>query len=168
MPTASPAPNAASLVLYEGEYEYLHPDLDAAYITGTAVDVAGILRDDRTAEVAYQPGDHTYYGIVIVPLRTLHRAKPRVTDHEWDAHGVRGMLDEARANPDLTGLARINSMPHRRDAYLVCNTVAGRLFPVILDDQLASWYVGENLDYTMTSAVSVTVLLRAIAVELAS
>src|SRR4051812_17808853 len=69
--------------------------LDYGYIESSAEEVARALRRGRPVEIAFQPGDGTFYGLVFTPLGIspqLETAAPRVKDGlEWDRHACKGV-----------------------------------------------------------------------------
>lgn len=153
MTTASAGP----IVTYETEARLQNPDLDLAYIEDVASDLAAALHGGQPAEVAYQPGDGTFYGLVFTPLRRLATARPRVKDGvQWDRRSCRGMLSGGRGDSgdkyDPTG-------------YLVSH-VENVAYPVRLGGRdgrdLAADYVGEHWNCRGESAVSLAILFRAV------
>ena len=162
-------PLPASIVLYDGEADYQHPDLDLLYIDGVAADVAATLHDRECAEVCYQPGDGTRYGLVFVPLRSLVPARARVKDgQEWDRHSCGGMVDASAARINFA--ADINRLPYLENGYLVAR-VEGGAYPIRLGGRgsrpdIVMPYVAEHWSAHGASAVSIAILLRAISVHL--
>lgn len=162
-------PLPSSIVLYDGEADYQHPELDLLYIDGVAADVAATLHDRECAEVCYQPGDGTRYGLVFVPLRSLVPARARVKNgQEWDRHSCGGMIDTTEAR--IHGLADINRLPYLANGYLVAR-VEGNAYPVRLGGRgprpdIVMPYVAEHWGAHGVSAVSVAILLRAVSVHL--
>lgn len=156
-----------SIETYEAEARYTDPDLDYEYIDAAAQDIARSLRSGRPAEVAYQPGDGTFYGLVFVTLTDLVRARPRfVEGRPWDACAVRGMLgsilDPMLADEDA--VVELNLRKYVTNGYLV-SWVEHGCYPLRLGDgrgTLASDYVGEHFQTSETSAASLAILFRAI------
>lgn len=152
-------------LFYESEKQWRHPNLDLPYVLGVATDLAELL-EDGAAEVAYQPGDGTFYGLVFLPLLNMAPARPRVVDGiEWETRAIRGMFrgDGKRAHfEDLEPLA------YDPDGYLVA-WVEHAVYPLSLArgrSDLAATYVAEKFNTTLTSAVSLAVLFRALAAKL--
>lgn len=156
----------ATIIVPDGEIEYRHDDLDLAYIDGLAADLARILTAGDVAEAAYQPGDGTLYGIVIVPLSTLHAGQPRVYQGQvWQRHAVSGMK---RPGGDDGG---DGSAFYEDGGHLLCFSEK-HCYPVWLapgeERSLAAGYLAGHLDLPPASAVSVAILLRAICVHMGS
>lgn len=163
-----------SIHILEVESRYVDPGLDFDYIDGVARDVAaalsGAVLSRRPCEVAYQPGDMTFYGLVFLPLGMLATARPRVSDgRPWDAHAVRGMLDSNRAAIGQldAGQVGMNALPYRSDGVLVCWLERG-CYPLRFGNDrsaVSSDYVAEHFSAEkigLTSAVSLALLFRAI------
>jgi hypothetical protein len=139
-------------LMYDTEREWTDEHLDLPYIADVAEDVARALRGGKPAEVAYQPGDGTSYGLVFTPLSALERARPRVKDgRPWNANAVSGMGYPA----------------YEPGGYLVSH-VENVAYPVRLGDRgvLSASYIEEHWKLPLASAVSVALLLRAISAHL--
>lgn len=150
-----------SIDIYNSEREYMHDGLDLAYIAATAKEGAKILATD-VLEVAYQPGDGTYYGLVIVPLASLVHTQPRVKKGIfWQRHAVHGQMRRGAEDrePGVDFYAD--------NSYLVC-WVENTCYPLRLGDHddLAASYIDEKWKLGPTSAVSVALFLRALSYEL--
>lgn len=140
----------ASIITYETEDPFLHPDLDYDYIDGVAEDIARALRNSFSIDTAYQPGDGTFYGLAFTPLRTIVQARPRTKDgREWEILSCRGVSDGNRYEPTAVLVSWVEN-----GAYPI--RLGGRT------SDLAASYVGEHLGTKGTSAVSISILLRAI------
>ncbi len=150
----------ASIQLYDTEREYLDPDLDFPYIDEAARDAAYFLADEAPVEVNYQPGDGTRYALVLVPLRSLFSARPRVKDGtSWGRHSIDGMGHRPAVAP---------ADYYDPNGYLV-TWVANASYPFRLggrDGHLAASYVTEHMKTTMTSGCSIALLLRSISYHL--
>jgi hypothetical protein len=149
-------------LIYEAErdLDWVHPDLDLDYIEGVGSDVAAALQADEIPEVAYQPGDGTFYGLVFVPLRLLVPARPRVKDgRTWESHAIRGMLAHSFIGPPLA----INALEYRRDGYLIVWNERSA-YPLHLGDRgfLAASYVAEHWNTSSVSAHSLALLFRTV------
>jgi hypothetical protein len=146
--TETTAPPSIEIYEVEQQQGWVHDELDLGYIDQAARDIAESLARDVPAEVAYQPGDGTFYGLVIVPLRILETARPRVVNGvEWDRHACRGMGAE-----------------YERTGYLVAH-VDHRSYAIRLGGRMgdiASSYIAEHWDLPLVSACSVAILLRAV------
>lgn len=141
-----------SIDIWDSEASLVDPELDLMYVDRVALDIAAILECGDVAEAAYQPGDGTFYGIVLVPLRSLFAARPRVKDgRTWQQHAVSGM--GATGQPGYV-----------HDGYLL-TLVENVSYPIRLGNRgrdLAADYIAEHWKLPGASAVSVVLLLRAI------
>jgi hypothetical protein len=151
----------ASITIYDAERAYADDRLDFAYIDEVACEAAYYLEDATPTEVNYQPGDGTRYPLVIVPLRALFSAPPRVVDGTaWGRHAVDGMgHSPAVAAADY----------YDPTGYLV-TWVGHASYPFRLGERgnvLAADYVDEHMGKPgAASAVSLAVLFRAISYHL--
>lgn len=152
----------ASITQYETEAAYTDPELDYAYIDGVASDISYALRRGASAETAYQPGDGTRYGLVLAPLATLVRVRPRIVDgRAWDSAAVSGMSGGPQPGDTIETL---NLRPYDQNGYLL-SWLEHASYPIRLGDRhniLAASYIEEHWKTTTTSAVSIALLLRAI------
>lgn len=143
-------------LIYDRERDlgWVHPDLDLEYIEGAGADIASILLDDGAcAEIAYQPGDGTFYGLVFVPLRSLVPARPRVKDGRvWEQRAARGMFDDA-----------VGHKQYNQQGYLVA-WVENAVYPIHLGDRgvIAANYVAEHWNTSPCSAHSLALLFRTV------
>lgn len=137
-----------SILLFDHDHDYCRPELDFEYIDASARELAASLRTRVLAtEIAYQPGDGTFYGIVFTPLAGLITAPPRIKDGvEWDRHAVRG-LDYEDGNV-LVSLLDYAAYPL---------ALAGR------QRDIAANYVAECSNVSLASGVTLALLFRAMA-----
>lgn len=140
---------------WEGEERYYHEDLDLGYIAGAGFDLARALSRGTAAEIAYQPGDGTFYGLVFVPLAYVETAAPRVVNGaSWDRHACRGVL-----SPDAHG-----AYFYAPNAFLIA-WLDHATYPVRLGNrgrELAVSYVAEHWQTSIVSAGSLALLFRAV------
>lgn len=162
------APRPDSILTYETEVASLGFDvaseLDLEYVDAVASDLARILAGGGVAEACYQPGDGTRYALVIVPLASLRAAQPRVKDgNVWERHAVSGMKRRDGGDDGGDG-----SEFYDPSGFLVCR-VEGSCYPLRLwgrGGDLAAGYIAEHWDVGYPSAISIAVLLRAVAYHL--
>lgn len=149
-----------SLVIYEHEHAFLSPEIDLRYIDEAANDIAAIIAHHGVAEIAYQPGDGTFYGLVFVPLQLLEYARPRVKDgFPWDRHAVRGMKRAGAKAADGGGEY------YGRDGFLI-SYLDHASYPLRLrrdGEVISADYVAEHWNAKGASAVSLALLFRAVA-----
>lgn len=138
----------------EEQSGYYHDELDLAYIANSAFDVALALSRGNSVEIAYQPGDFTFYGLVFVPLWNIETAAPRVKDDQtWDHRAVRGMLrTDDRGN-----------LSYGESAYLIA-WVDHATYGLRLGNrgELAASYVAEHWSTSSVSGASLALLFRAV------
>lgn len=149
-----------AIILYDVEAEYQHPDLDLAYIDKVASEAADQLRyarnlDERQTpagvEIAYQPGDGTFYGIVLVELFLLSGTSGRVKNGvQWESNAVRGVS--------------MNSIGWYEPGSFLVSVIESGAYPLRLGDSdpVAGSYISEHWGLSRVSALSVAILLRAI------
>lgn len=137
-----------SIFLFDVDEDFCNPDLDLEYIDASARELAASLRTRvLSTEIAYQPGDGTFYGIVFTPLAGLITAPPRVKSGvEWDRHAVRGLDYE-------DGNVLVSWIEHQ--AYPLA--LAGR------QRDIAANYVAEHWGTSLASGVTLALLFRAMA-----
>lgn len=143
----------ASIITYEVELAHFRytEDLDYLYVDGVGQDVAAILLAGHPAEVAFQPGDGTFYGLVFLPLNSLRAARPRVVrGAEWERHAVRGM-------------GNVSANGYGADGFLV-SYVEHACYPLRLGERgtLAATYIEEHWNTNGASAVTLAILFRSI------
>lgn len=147
-----------SIKISDIERDYVHSNLDFAYIDEAAQDAAAILSARGVAELAYQPGDRTRYNLVLVPLTLLEYARPRIVDGEvWDRHAFEGMGDASAGT--FGGEAY-----YGQDGYLL--VINDSAYPVRLGGD-GHWYSPTYLSEkwsipSPTSAVSLMLIIHAI------
>lgn len=138
------------------DHEDAHSDLDYSYIDTVGAYVAERFAAGVTSEVAYQPGDWTFYGLVIAPLHALDSAPARKDDGE--THAFRGA---ARRGPG-------GEWAYPDTWALVCwNENGSYTFDLEHQDGIEGYYVGDKLGAPPVSGVSIALLLRSIAWHLA-
>lgn len=132
---------------------YYHPELDLGYIASAAFDVARGLSKRRPVEVAYQPGDFTFYGLVFVPLAGIETATPRkVEGVEWEGNAVRGVLSRNGEN----------GYRYEDDAVLI-SWIEGATYGIrLLSGGLSASFVAEKWKTTIVSGGSLVLLFRAV------
>jgi hypothetical protein len=145
---------------------WVHPQLDYDYIAQCAEDIAADL-SDGCAEVAYQPGDGTFYGLVFVPLMQLVPARPRVKDGvAWEARAIRGMFGYSG---QMAYFENVVVPAYDRYGFLIA-WVEHAAYPLALgpgtSEGIAATYVAEHWNTTPVSATSLAILFRGIAAEL--
>lgn len=147
----------------ERDLGWVDEGLDFDYVDHVGADVASTLANDEVAEVAYQPGDGTYYGLVFVPLRLLRSARPRVKDgRAWERHAVRDMFAPLAVVERRHGSA-YDPRAYDPNGYLIV-WVEHAAYPLQLGDRgtLAASYVAEHWNTSPVSACSLAILFRAV------
>lgn len=145
------------IVMFDAERDagYYHPSLELDYIDDVGNDIAESIAKGMSAEAAYQPGDWTFYGIVVTPLTSLIAARSKSGSSEH--HAVRGM-----ARGDESGTFEYP------DATVIVCWVDHGCYPFDISDPrgLAASYVGEKLGSNAVSGASIALLLRSVAYHL--
>ena len=145
---------AALHLLLDAEREYVHPDLDYDYVWSVAGKMARSIRAGHPVECAYQPGDGTRYGIVIVPLDLLKRVQASGGGTAGSVRLASLIMEPAFSGWDYDGAHLVVIAEHGSAVVKL-----GHVYYYLVMD-----YLGYS--HSACSAVSVALLLRAVAARI--